>query len=212
MTSYVEIEKQYRVITGDIFSYLKNFSFQKSKRILDQYFDTVEGHYYQEGIFIRIRNDRSLDIKFNPDHLGQSSPQERISCHEYSFEEPLDNPLYEKKWNELTMLIKIEKPSGSSFEAFLTHNALKPMITLDKTRQTYQAGIFLVEVDEIKDVGTFLEVEYAGSPVSKEQIPSVLSTIDELVKEMPIEPVATGTFEAILRQRNFELYKKGKYL
>ena len=58
----------------------------------------------------------------------------------------------------------------------------------------------------------FLKFEYAGGEVSWSQIETLTHEMEALIKDMPVEPVPAGTFERVLQQKNFSLYKKGKYL
>ena len=136
---------------------LRNYTNYFVNSAIDHYYDTVEGHYYQEGIFIRIRNHKSLDIKFNPDHLGKKSVQHHVVCHEYNFEEPFSEGK-DDKWALLQTLTGLQKPSGTTFKSFLSENSLKPLLTLDKVRESYEKKPYIIDVDTIKDVGMFLEV------------------------------------------------------
>jgi hypothetical protein len=178
---------------------------------VDDYFDTTDGQFYQDGIFIRIRNQSSLDIKFNPDHLGKSNVSEHVSCHEYSFREPFqesDGPLLKS----LEGLTKLRPPAGISFQSFMDANNLHPLIAIDKMRQTYVNELYTVVVDHIKNLGTFMEVEYSGPQDEGLQLEEILTGIDTLMEGVPAKPLPAGCFEMILKQANFDLYKKGKYL
>jgi adenylate cyclase class IV len=211
MPSYLEIEKKYQLLSTDIHELTRKFTYIGEKRVVDEYFDTIDGQFYQEGVFIRIRNQFSLDIKFNPDHLGKSNVSEHVSCHEYSFQEPFqesDGPLF----RNLESLIQIHPPSGISFQSFLDANNLHPLIAIDKMRQTYTSELYTVVVDHIKNLGVFMEVEYSGPQDEDIHLEQVLSGIDALMKGIPAKSLSTGCFEMILRQENFDLYKKGKYL
>jgi hypothetical protein len=85
----IEIEKKYRVLNPrHIKHLLKPMNYLSSGRIVDEYFDTIDGLYYQQGIFIRSRNNETLDVKFNPHHLTDKSNNDHVSCCEYSFDIP----------------------------------------------------------------------------------------------------------------------------
>jgi len=209
--SYLEIEKKYQLLCTDICELTKKLSYAGEHRVVDDYFDTIDGQFYQDGVFIRIRNQSSLDIKFNPDHLGKSNVSEHVSCHEYSFREPFqetDSPLFKS----LESLINFRLPTGVSFQSFLDANNLRPFIAIDKIRQTYTNELYNVVVDHIKNLGVFMEVEYSGPQDEDLQLEGILAGIDTLMKDIPATPLSTGCFEMILRQENFDLYKKGKYL
>jgi adenylate cyclase class IV len=209
--SHLEIEKKYQLLSADIHELAEKLSYAGEKQVVDNYFDTLDGQFYQDGIFIRIRNQSSLDVKFNPDHLGKSNISEYASCHEYSFREPFQesDDLLFKNLGSLTRLCS---PAGASFQSFLDANNLYPLLVIDKMRQTYTNELYTVVVDRVKNLGIFMEVEYSGPQDHGLPLKQILAGIDALVKELPAKPLSTGCFEMILRQKNFELYKKGKYL
>lgn len=211
MSDYLEIEKKYQLLNTDIGMLTRKLTYVGERRVVDDYFDTTDGQFYQAGVFIRIRNQSSLDIKFNPGHLGKSNVSEHVSCHEYSFQEPFqetDKLLFKS----LEGLIGIRQPSGRSFQSFLDINNLQFFIVIDKIRQTYTNASYTVVVDHIENLGTFLEVEYSGSPHEDLKLEQILSGIDALMEGVPVKSLSTGCFEMILRQKNFNLYQKGKYL
>lgn len=209
MSGFVEIEKRYQLLDNDLSKLLKEFTYVGEKRVVDEYFDTKDGFYYQEGIFIRIRNKQDLDIKFNPEHLGKKDINDHVYCHEYSFQEPFKETEREK-FNGLAKLIKIYQPSRNTFESFIKENNLMPLLVVDKIRTTYVNELYTCVVDDIKDNGLFLEIEYSG-PQGKDRA-EILSQMDSFMNGIFAKPLSTGVFEIILRQQNFKLYKKGKYL
>lgn len=139
----VEIEKKYKVLgnndqKNDLESLLKNLDYVSSTQVVDCYLDTSEGAYYQEGIFIRVRNNAVLDIKFNPEHLGEGErTKDHTTCHEYNFPLPLQTSS-EGLFEALQSLISIKKPSPYTFENFVKENLLGSLVTLNKTRTTYE--------------------------------------------------------------------------
>ena len=79
MSNPIEMEKKFRVLPSDLDDFLKNKRFISSKPVVDEYLDTSDGLFYQDGIFIRLRNSKSLDFKFNPDHLGVNNVNEHVT-------------------------------------------------------------------------------------------------------------------------------------
>ncbi len=211
MSAYIEIEKRYQLLGADISRLTRKLTYIGEKRVVDDYFDTIDGQFYQAGIFIRIRNLSSLDIKFNPDHLGKSNVSEHVSCHEYSFREPFqdsDGALFKS----LEGLIGIPQPLENSFQSFMDTNNLHSFLVIDKIRQTYTNESYTIVIDHVKNLGVFMEVEYSGSQDEVLKLEQILSGIDALMKGVSAKSLSTGCFEMILRQENFDLYKKGKYL
>ncbi len=210
MSAHLEIEKKYQVAEADLDALLAKFDFVSEQRVVDEYFDTTHGKFYQEGIFIRIRNQQTLDIKFNPAHLGRKDVRDHVSCAEYSFQEPFDAADFEE-FKALGNLIGAVKPSTSTFTSFLESNQLVTLLLIDKIRKTYQQEQFALVIDEIDSLGTILEIEYIGENANPD-IEQVVSEIDKLMQGVPAVPIVTGSFEMLFRKQNFELYRKGKYL
>lgn len=209
MSSFHEIERKYKLSNEPLDSLLEHFEYKGEKRVIDKYFDTCGGEWYQKGIFVRIRNGVSLDIKFNPDHLETSITTEHVSCHEYSFTEPFGKG--ERRHLEtLCKMIELETSSVRCFQSLLTQNGLDPFLTIDKVRQTYTNETFTLVIDTIQGLGKFLEIEYSGSV--NHSIEFILEAIDELIKGIDLKPLTCGSFEMILRRDNYDLYRKGKYL
>lgn len=209
MSVHLEIEKRYQIETGSLPPLLQQFQYVDEKRVIDEYFDTPDGIWYQKGIFIRIRNNLSLDIKFNPNHLGKTDVSDHVSCHEYSFREPFHKD-EEENLKILQRLIGLETSGVNSFHSLLKQNQLKTLLLIDKTRKTYQKERFTLVIDNIKDSGSFLEIEYSGP--EGVLLEEVVAEVDALMKGVPAKPLTSGSFEIMLRQSNFELYRKGKYL
>ena len=59
-----EIKSKIHSIEG-INHFLQSLSFEKEKRIIDVYYDTPNYKFFELGVFIRIRNDKKLDVKYN---------------------------------------------------------------------------------------------------------------------------------------------------
>lgn len=209
MTGYLEIEKKYQVGNESLDCLLKHFEYDGEKRVVDEYFDTADGGWYQQGIFIRIRNGKSLDIKFNPDHLGNSDAIDHVSCHEYSFKEPFGSEEEKHLWT-LKDLIGLSVEGVHSFESLIKSNNLQTLLVIDKVRKSYTNDQFTAVIDNIQGLGQFLEIEYSGPEGTS--LREVLDEIDSLMEGVPAKPLASGSFEMILRKENFDLYRKGKYL
>jgi len=84
-------------------------------------------------------------------------------------------------------------------------------ILIDKVRKTYHRNDYTLVIDAIEDLGLILEIEYTGTNVNPD-VGQIVLEIDELMQGVTATPLATGSFEMILRKQNFELYRQGKYL
>src|SRR5690606_18640047 len=91
MSNVDEIETKFWVVDGNADVFTKDLMCGLETRVVDQYYDTFDGKYYQNGIYIRLRNNNSLDIKFNPEHLhveASKTQLDHVFCHEYNFPVP----------------------------------------------------------------------------------------------------------------------------
>ncbi len=216
MQGPLEVEKKYRVTNTDtIKTFLQNLPFEKEKRVVDHYFDTKDGLFYQHGIFIRVRNDLSLDIKFNPEHLKEDASNTRgdhVVCHEYNIPLPfstVSEQTFEAINKAFAGHIFLTKPNPFTFEAFLEENNLSTLVLLDKKRTTYRTDTLEIALDEFKDFGTFIEFE---SKQTHTTMDAFYHDVSLLTEDLNIEPFDSGYVELALLQTNEALYKTGKYL
>ena len=208
MTNPIEMEKRFQVKQADLNDFLENKKFISSKQVVDEYLDTSDGLFYQDGIFIRLRNGKSLDFKFNPDHLGANNVNEHVTCHEYNVALPfeLSSALV---FETLAKMIPIKCPEPYTYEEFLKINNLKTLLILDKKRTTYEDDLFVIALDEFTDFGTFIELEAKDNNMQKE---AFLNEVAKATKGMKVTEFNSGYIELRLRQINEQLYLKGKYL
>ena len=162
MSAITEIEKRYQVTNLDLSLLLDKCTFQSEKRVVDVYLDTPDAAHYRNGVFIRIRDGKTIDVKFNPEHVQGGQGTDHVSCAEYSFTEPLSENDTDK-FQALTKLVGLSQPNGATFQDFIAHNNLQEFLTLDKIRKTYTHENLTVVVDNVADFGTFLEVEIETS-------------------------------------------------
>lgn len=208
MSNPIEMEKRFQVLQNNLDDFLKDKRFISSKRVVDQYLDTPDGLFYQDGIFIRVRNEKSLDIKFNPDHLGIKTVSEHIVCHEYNVGLPFE-PSTVHVFETLKKMIPIKCPTPYTYDAFLKVNNLETLVLLDKKRTTYENDMFILAVDEFFDFGTFLELEAKDNNMPKEFF---LDEVRKTTQNIKVKEFNSGYIELRLRQVNKPLYLKGKYL
>lgn len=208
MSAPIEIEKRFKVTKGDIADFLKAKKFISTKTVVDEYLDTPEGMFYQDGIFIRLRNEKSVDIKFNPDHLGRKDSSEHVVCHEYNIPVPFE-PSSMNVFETVGKMIPLKCPAPYSYEEFLNINNLQPLVVLDKKRATYEDDIFVIAVDEFADFGTFLELEAKDNSMGLENF---MAEVAKATQGIVLEEIHSGYVEMRLREINKPLYLKGKYL
>ena len=127
-----EVELKFQVLDKiQLEKFLKNLKFLKRERITDIYLDTKDANLYKKGIFIRIRNENKLQIKFNPLDVSNKN---KISKHEVCLEYSFDLPLLEEdiiKLNKVLTSLGLKQISSSLHE-LKEKNHLIGSIVLDK--------------------------------------------------------------------------------
>lgn len=211
MERYIEIELKYQIIDEDqIQEFLKKSTFVDKKRIVDIYLDTKDGDLYKKGIFIRIRDNKTLDFKYTLEDfrdLNKVSMHEQ--CDEYSFPLPLTNDSV-KAINQncrILGLIEISNPDVGELKA---RNNLINSVIIDKIRQRFRDEEFEYSFDDVKGLGKFLEIEKEGQ--EGEDFEEIKNRIRERVKNLKLKLITAGYCEAYWRKYNFNLYLQGRYL
>lgn len=209
MSTPIEMEKRFQVLQNNLDVFLKDKSFVSSKIVVDEYLDTPEGSFYQDGIFIRLRNGKSLDFKFNPEHLGiKGTTNDHTVCHEYNISLPFELSTVQI-FEKLEKMIPIKRPNPYTYEEFLKINNLQTLLVLNKERTTYEDNNFTIAIDKFSDFGTFLELEAKDNNLPKE---AFLDEVQKAINGMAVKEFNSGYIELRLRQINEPLYLKGKYL
>ena len=195
------------------------FPILKTERIVDIYLDTTNGKFYQQGVFIRNRNNFNLDFKFNLESLlDKNALNDHSHCDEHTFDIPF-KPSIKDGLQNVCALLKLNLPRILTFEEFITTNLLRPLVTIDKKRHDAKDSGFNLCIDIIKGVGNFIEIEKMVSLNETEsEYQKILDKEKQNIKSymhslgVNVEQLETGYVELVLKETNFELYKKGKYL
>ncbi len=206
-----ELELKFQVLDKtQLENFLKNLKFLKNEKIGDIYLDTEDAELYRKGVFIRIRNTNKLQIKFNPaDVVNQHKMGAHEVCSEYSFRLPLsENDV--KNLNEILEFLNLERISSPSLDELKERNSLVDSIVIDKKRKIFTNGKFLIAVDEVKDLGTFIEIE--AKIRGSENIEPIKEEMLNLVKDLKLKRITTGYNELWWRKRDFRIYLQGRYL
>lgn len=181
----------------EINNFLQSLSFEKERRIIDVYYDTPNYKFFELGVFIRIRNDKKLDVKYNNNLVDIS----HLSCTEYSFDYPLNlqNSQYLSEFFTEIGLLNNNQITNNLFRNF----DLNTFVTIDKMRQTFISEDIEVAIDNVKDLGNFIEIEARNSATI---------FVMETAKKLGLDNLLIGYVELYLRKYAFETYLKGRYL
>src|SRR5579872_6195429 len=119
----------------------------------DIYYDTSELALLRQAVFVRVRNDKQLECKFN-----EQLVKEHGQSTERSF--PLfPNPAMAEKMNALFARFLPDWRTASSVETAIKENGLTELARIDNRRDAYFGNDIYVSIDHVAGLGDFLEVE-----------------------------------------------------
>lgn len=211
MEKNIEVELRFQVLDEpQIKEFLKNLKFIEERRIVDIYLDTKNEGLYKKGIFIRIRDNKKLDFKFN---LADFQDQDRISehehCDEFSFSLPLSNDSMEPV-NKICRTLNLREITRPSLEELKAKNNFIDSIKIDKTRRKFTDGKFEVSFDDVKGLGKFIEIEFLAS--ERDDLEEIKKEMREKLDGLKLKKITTGYNEVYWRKYDFNLYLQGRYL
>ncbi len=185
-----------------------NLEFVEEKRVVDVYYDTEDYKLIQTGNFLRNRNNKKIDFKLNIGDLTHTYCKET----RFDYQHFVDNENLKSIFDSVG--IEYNK-NFNSFETFLSSNKLKVLATIDKVRKVYKFEDLTISLDNAKDIGKFIEIEYNlpdGTMFSKDEITSKMIKImteNNLLNEY--EKVNIGYVELYLKKHNKTAYELGLY-
>ena len=155
---------------------------------------------------VKYRIDNANDIRRKLNSLG-ASLVETVIERDYYFQHPCrdfkatDEALRIRlSKNKCTLTYKGPRISGKakvreelsvelanfkSISAILSRLGFKPIALVVKKREIYSYKDFKISIDEVTDLGTFIEIEYTGQ-VGQENYNQALENIKQLIKELGI--------------------------
>lgn len=206
----IEIELRYEVINHEqLTEFLAPLQQLHRKRDIDVYFDNAQGLLYQNGIFIRSRNGKKLDFKFNRATLENPDLAIQDYCEEHSFALPLQESDL-AKINELLVSLNLRPAASVSLDAIKEANNFVDYYTVDKVRTSYTHKDFTVCSDEVADLGTFLEIELMAKSI--EGLDAVKQEMELFLVGLQLRPLRTGYGTLLLRKNNFVQYLQGRFI
>jgi adenylate cyclase class IV len=211
MARSIEVEIKYEILDmAGVDRFVAKLRPAKKKHIRDVYLDTPGGALFTRGIFIRLRNDASFDIKFNPDDLEKSAGDEieHTHCDEVSTPLPIRTESLERI-NETLGVLGLVPMTTVSLDDFMADNGLLRSLVIDKHRTSYESGEYRIDIDEVADLGHFLEIEKMTDEHADRS--AILEGMRQAVHDLSLKVVDVGYNELYWRKHNFSLYESGKY-
>jgi len=202
----IEVEFRFEVKDENkIRDFMNKLVFLGKTQQRDVYFDTESGDLFKRGVFIRTRNGKSLDFKFNLEDMENKHED----CDEHSFSLPISEDDLEKM-NKVCNRLGLESLNVASLERLIEINSLKEFIIIDKKREKFKDGEFVFCLDDIRGFGKFLEIESMASQDSN--LEELKRRMIERVKIFNPKFLPTGYVELFVKRKDFNLYKQGRYL
>ena len=209
MKNTIEIELRYEVLDlTQVTDFLSCAKQLHKRRDVDLYFDTPDRILWKRGIFIRTRNNKKLEIKFNRECLQDLTIDRLDYCEEHSFALPLE----ESRLQELNLLLAsldLKTIACADFEILRSVNALDVHYAIDKVRTSYAYNSFTIAVDEVAGLGTFLEIELMAKDV--DDLENVKHDMQLAIAGLRLQPIGAGYGSLILKKNDFECYIQGRY-
>ncbi len=206
----IEIELRYEILNKqELQDFLSSLHYQHTKHNIDVYLDTPDVDLLQKGVYIRIRDNKTLDIKFNRACLHDPNLEIQPYCEEYSFALPLKEKDLERL-NEITAVIGLTSIEKADLDTYKQTNNLVDSRVIDKVRATYTYDIFTIAHDEVTNLGTFLEIEVMTKDTL--QLAEIKYSMESLIAPLTLKPIKTVYDSLMLRKHNFPLYLKSRFI
>ncbi len=155
------------------------------------------------------RNDKKLEFKFNRACLSNPHLAIQDYCEEHSFSLPLlDADL--QKINELLLSLGLHQICVADLSELQRVNNFTVHYVVDKRRISYAAQHFTLGIDEVADLGTFLEVELMATSI--ENIDTIKKEMQHLLVGLSLRPLKTGYGTLLLRKKDFKHYLLGRFI
>ena len=184
--------------THDVAQLLQSMHLVKRETVTDVYFDTVPRQLFTQGVFIRLRNSKLLEIKHNSDATDLA----HLSCQDYKFAWPLKDA--GRKAIARFLDPHLGHRSNKSTNDVFADFQLMEFVSLVKDRTIYSGPGVEVSLDRISGLGVFLEIEAKG--------PTGIQNAKRLSTEQGFQNVPIGYVELWLRKNDFATYRRGKYV
>lgn len=169
----------------------------------DIYYDTPVWDLLRRGVFVRVRNDKRVEFKFN-----EGLTPEHGQVHERVFPLTAD-PVQAKKIHTLFASFLPTWTPAASFVETIQQNGLVELVTIDNTRESFVSADFALSIDHVAGLGNFLEVEThceEGADTDQAQ-----ARLQAFVTDLHVRHIKVGYVELWLYKYNPAAYSAGKY-
>jgi adenylate cyclase class IV len=169
----------------------------------DIYYDTPTWDLLRQAVFVRVRNTQKIEFKFN-----ENASQE----HKMSIERIFPLHIPSNDLDRLNSLFTHFLPTwtpATSFEDAITKNGLIQLASVNNTRESYANEDIDLNIDHVKGLGDFLEVEtQCEEDADTTQAEAILQAF---VADLHVEHIKVGYVELWLYKHNPAAYQAGRY-
>ena len=169
----------------------------------DVYYDTPDYALLKRAVFVRMRNGKQLEFKFN-----EEIDQEHSQSTERVFPLQAEGEMIEKM-NQLFRYFLPEWRDGASFAEAREQNGLIELVQIKNRREIYADREIELSIDHVEGLGDFLEVEIGceeGADTSEAE-----EILRRFVADLQGEHIKVGYVELWLRLHNPHAYELGRY-
>jgi adenylate cyclase, class 2 len=174
---------------------------------VDSYYDTEAFDCLQQSVFVRIRDQSSLEIKYHEDF----DPLHTHST-EQAFPLPIKSLFLEEMNGLFVRFIPAWKKAENLDDAFV-RNGLVEFVSIEKQRRQYTYEDIVFCLDTIQGLGKFLELE--TSCREEQDVAFAEARLRSVLTQFGLPSLSTvnvGYVELWLRQHREDVYFLGKYL
>lgn len=182
---------------------LQEARFQQQVYNSDVYYDTVTWDLLQRAVFVRVRNQRQLEFKFN-----EQAEKAHVQSTERAFS-LTPNSQQAQAMNELFAHFLPAWHTAPTFIEAVNANNLLELARIENTRKQYTYDTLQICVDHVTGLGDFLEVETLCAEGT--DTTQALQRLHDFVADFSFEPLTVGYVELWLRLYNPEAYRRGVY-
>lgn len=202
----VEVELKFRILPTDwpkIREKLGSMQFLGRSENDDTYYDTQGFDFLQQAVFVRVRNQRLLECKFN-----ERADLAHVQCTERVF--PLEPELHQAE--HMNALFRHFYPlwqDAMTVEEAIRKNNLCELACIKNTRKQYGSENLVACVDHVEGLGDYFELE-TQIDMGKDTSCAV-AKLQGFVADLALERVPVGYVELWLRLHHSEAYQRGRY-
>ena len=202
----VEVELKFRILPTDwpkIREKLSTMQFLGWSEDDDTYYDTQGFDLLKQAAFVRVRNQRLLECKFN-----ERADLAHVQCTERVF--PLKpEPHQAEQMNALFRHFFPPWKDAMTVEEAIRKNNLCELACIKKTRKHYGSENLVACVDHVEGLGDYFELETQLEKGGETSCAVV--KLQEFGADLALESVPVGYVELWLRLHHSEAYQWGRY-